>query len=87
MSIRSKLVPNIPAKPVPDEKKPTHSEGNPFRNPRVVLSPSAQLDPYSIEATNESQKKSSRPFGSKAQVAISKNANPITIATKVIRLR
>jgi len=41
----SKLVPKIPAKPVPEEKKPTHSEGKPFKNPRVVLSPRAQLEP------------------------------------------
>lgn len=58
-----------------------------MRNPSVVLSPRAQLEPYKTEATNDNQKKSSSPFGSKAQVAISTNANPITLATNVIRLR
>ena len=58
-----------------------------MRNPSVVLSPRAQLEPYKIEATNDNQKKSSSPFGSKAQVAISTNAKPITLATNVIRHR
>lgn len=51
--------PNIPAKPVPEPKKPTVELGKPLQKPRVVLSPKAEPVPRIIDDNKESQKEAS----------------------------
>ncbi len=72
-----KLHPNMPANPVPDEKNPTHFDGNPFKNPRVVVSPKAHAEPCRIAATKLTQKKTSLSPGSKQHRAIKTKAKAI----------
>lgn len=72
-----KLHPKMPANPVPDEKNPTHFDGNPFKNPRVVVSPKAHAEPCSMAAIRLIQKKNSLSPGSKQQIEIKKKAKAI----------
>ena len=72
-----KLHPKMPANPVPDEKNPTHFDGNPFKNPRVVVSPKAHADPWMIAAIKLTQKKISLSPGSKQHSAIKTKAKAI----------
>ena len=48
--------PNTPANPVPEPKAPTSLLGNPFKNPKIVDSPRAQVHPC-IKAQNKANQK------------------------------
>jgi hypothetical protein len=76
--------PKIPAKPVPEPKKPTTDEGKPLQNPSVVDSPSALPTPKRMDDSNAIKNDALFSLNVDAKAIIIKAAKTIKEFTKIL---